>query len=545
MNFPKLHNYNIGSIKTFVFVDEQGIDQWPDVILNTMQSLPTLKSGYVWNQGYSTQDSKGLVERTGRDNKGVLHTHIISGVYPRINSIVTSIFTKMLNKRYIVVVEDNNGESRILGRPGNGLKFTFEDSTQENASGRNSYSFTFSGNSRFTAPHISEIPVIQNNCAPATYQVIDQNENILASGTIPSGADMPIPVTVPPNLDQYTCQQLKDGLTPPQKICIRNKAYYTQPLDVGGFDLILPNMGVGQATYSSNRLACVYEPTSERYFIMAREAASNIRVFSKSWNFIATINMPTGNNMDLKVANGFVWRTSNNTVSNLTKINPNNLTITEFTKPERAGSMIEIGGNLVITPANVSGQIDRKLYLFNTTTNVFTQLNSNDSVSTYISEMGYDGVNIIAYQGTALSVISFYSISANANVANINFGTDINIISANYVLNQWYIICQNRIFIVNPTTYAITKTIRFVFTSNTQLTSRSLVYQNRYIVISSGNSISYNIIFDCQTERFFNIYFQAVPFLNDLGQLSFFGINSNLEFPSQPFGVFVINNYQL
>ena len=44
------------------------------------------------------------------------------------------------------------------------------------------------------------VEVVNAVCLPASYEVIDQNENILASGSIPSGLFSPISVVVPQDL---------------------------------------------------------------------------------------------------------------------------------------------------------------------------------------------------------------------------------------------------------------------------------------------------------------------------------------------------------
>jgi hypothetical protein len=197
MNFPKLHNNNLGSIKRFVFAYEDDILQWPDVINHTMTDVPTLKPGKQWYEGYSTIDARGFSEPISRDPKGNLYTPVLQGLYPRINNQITAVFELLIHKRMIVIVEDNNGDRRVIGRPGNAARFTYNAATGNKADNRNSYNYQFTLNSRFPSPHIGMIPDITISCLPAEYSVKDQNNNVLASGSIASGGFEPIDVTVP------------------------------------------------------------------------------------------------------------------------------------------------------------------------------------------------------------------------------------------------------------------------------------------------------------------------------------------------------------
>lgn len=143
-NFPSYNFENFGGAKGFNFIPVTDVSEIPYTINKTLNSSVLIKSGKSWYSGLAVLRSLAFSEKVIATNAGIHFEYLISGIYPRQNAEIASLFEDMQRRRFILDITDYNNERRLVGTISNGMRFSFEYQSGENVSQRPDYNFTFS-----------------------------------------------------------------------------------------------------------------------------------------------------------------------------------------------------------------------------------------------------------------------------------------------------------------------------------------------------------------------------------------------------------------
>ena len=144
-SFPTPDSDNIGGCRAFKFIEADKVVSMPVASGKMIKSQITLSEGATWRDGYASVKSLEYSEKMRENDAGKYFVTEITGFYPKINNETLALFSEMKHSRFIVIITDNNGLSRVAGTIETPLEFTFDASSGRNASSRNGLSFAFKG----------------------------------------------------------------------------------------------------------------------------------------------------------------------------------------------------------------------------------------------------------------------------------------------------------------------------------------------------------------------------------------------------------------
>ncbi len=142
--YPK-NSSNIGGCHTFRFIEA---DKVSAIVINTLNnnvSAIDLKNDAAFHAGYASPKSLQFRERMRKNESGHYFSTRISGFYPGLSPQALNILSAMQYHEFIVLVTDNNNQTRLAGTPGTPLKFRFDQASGANPSQRNGFEFRFEG----------------------------------------------------------------------------------------------------------------------------------------------------------------------------------------------------------------------------------------------------------------------------------------------------------------------------------------------------------------------------------------------------------------
>lgn len=142
-NFPAYNFENFGGARSFSFIPVTDVASIPFSISSMLTSAVFLKSTKAWYTGLAVLRSLAFNEKLIESNAGKAYEYTISGIYPRQNSTMLSLFDDMARRRFILDIIDNNNERRLVGTVTNGARFTYSYNSGENTNQRPDYNFTF------------------------------------------------------------------------------------------------------------------------------------------------------------------------------------------------------------------------------------------------------------------------------------------------------------------------------------------------------------------------------------------------------------------
>jgi hypothetical protein len=348
------------------------------------------------------------------------------------------------------------------------------------------------------------------------------------------------------DISTFTCDQIKAGFTDNQKICVRNAAFFSYQDEIPAAS-VLPINTTGAAGFIIGNAKMLYDPVSDRYFVLRRPASNYITVFNSDFSINTLSLTPIATNrtiIDIAIDNGFLYMSHSGATDNVWKIDCTTLTaVILATRVNRAAGMLIIGDD-IYTPRGLAANTQTNLSRINKNTGVETVLNATTSTAGVDFTPGYDGTDIICTHGTNTTSVSFYSISGNNVLATVNLLTGGTI--GGGVLNHcfyfssfWWIVHSSGIIKIDPSTYSILE--NYSLSSLNNFATRSIVHEDRYIVTGGWQSGRYTV-FDTVTERFFSTGYNAIPFIDKNNKLSGIGINTTL-YPNE--GVYIFTDLSL
>lgn len=353
-----------------------------------------------------------------------------------------------------------------------------------------------------------------------------------------------VPESVP--LTDYTCSELINDTSQSQQVCLRNYNFFSKPDEIPG-TLFLPSISYG-GDYSIATPKVVYNSNWDKYFVFARAASAQIRIFDGDWNPLNGSNpISPLLGTDIISLGDYFYCSNNNTVNNLSRVNADNYSITNFSRTGRGAGMVAVGTDIYMS-RGATANTEPKLVKFDTIAETFTTTNSaGDAQACLDVTPAYDGTNIIAHVSTGSITVNFYSISGDSQAANVvmptNNGTKRNISSIHFIGGAWWIVCRGEIVKINASTYAIDATYTFAVGISTGMQSRQIVYNDRYIITGSWFDDTFGV-FDTVTGRGYKTHYPAIPFIATNGSVGGFGIDM-LTYPLQQQGVFIFEDFAI
>ena len=140
-NFPEFYFEGIGGCKSFNFIPITDVDEIPYTISDTLTSSVQLKSAKQWYTGMALPRTLSVVEKYNPARQ--TYNYVILGRARGTDSEIVSLFSDMAGRKFLIDIEDNNSNRRLIGCNDYGASFSWEHDTSETPSGRNDFKFTF------------------------------------------------------------------------------------------------------------------------------------------------------------------------------------------------------------------------------------------------------------------------------------------------------------------------------------------------------------------------------------------------------------------
>lgn len=143
---------SIGGCRTFSFTPVKFIEFIPEPVNGIIDSdIRFFPDGRMY-QGYSTKGVLSFSETAKITPSGLIYTVIMKGFSPGNNEGMVALFDMMAKNRFVLLVTDNQGVTRLVGSKKEPLSFTADFSTGINPGDRMGYTYAFEGNLTSPSP---------------------------------------------------------------------------------------------------------------------------------------------------------------------------------------------------------------------------------------------------------------------------------------------------------------------------------------------------------------------------------------------------------
>jgi len=136
---------NIGGNFKFKFTPVNNIQSIAAISNGAIHTEIKLYAGSRWYEGYATPESMNFSDQQQSSEHGAFHKKTFKGVIPKNRPELIDLFNSMKDRRFILIVYDNNGLIRLVGNKTEPLKFTSSGDTKTKYSERNEFEFQFYG----------------------------------------------------------------------------------------------------------------------------------------------------------------------------------------------------------------------------------------------------------------------------------------------------------------------------------------------------------------------------------------------------------------
>jgi hypothetical protein len=151
-NFPAKSMVNQGGYKSFKFLPFDGVISFPAITSGMCVAAVEIKAGYSWLKGYATPETLSFAEPLKDSENGNYYEQNVSGFTPGNTPQLISLLEEMENQRFLLQLNDFKGIPRLIGYPGNPLKFNADFLGEALRNGRKGFTFSFRTESVFRAP---------------------------------------------------------------------------------------------------------------------------------------------------------------------------------------------------------------------------------------------------------------------------------------------------------------------------------------------------------------------------------------------------------
>lgn len=156
---------NIKGYYSFFFIEDWRVQSIPahvNGVVNLDDIVYTNPLSKSWYSGSGVIQSLKLGQQQKLTTNGPTYPITIAGISPKKNAHNLALFHEKSNARFIIVMNDRNGSSVIMGEPNNGLRFEFADDDA-------GYVFTYSGAYALPSWFCSGELQVDNNVFGAAY----------------------------------------------------------------------------------------------------------------------------------------------------------------------------------------------------------------------------------------------------------------------------------------------------------------------------------------------------------------------------------------
>ncbi|HNW90987.1 MAG TPA: hypothetical protein PK664_06540 [Paludibacteraceae bacterium] len=151
-SFINFNMETMGGCESFLFAPKEDILLIPAVVNNVIAQEIQFYGSNTFYFGAAIMDTLSFSEEQQDGDPGASFKTEITGMVPRLTAEYLDLFNEMRRHRFVVLVKDNNGLSRLVGTKSTGMKFWFKQSTKTTPSGLNGFEFGFSLSSEKPAP---------------------------------------------------------------------------------------------------------------------------------------------------------------------------------------------------------------------------------------------------------------------------------------------------------------------------------------------------------------------------------------------------------
>src|ERR1700754_3213781 len=123
-NFPAKKAYNPGGYKSFQFIPYYQVSGFPAITAMKNLSQVIFYETYDWLNGYATAETLSYDEEYTPDENGGFYDLTITGFIPGDQVDLIDIMDTMPFNRFIVMILDTKGVTRLVGSTSTPLDFT-------------------------------------------------------------------------------------------------------------------------------------------------------------------------------------------------------------------------------------------------------------------------------------------------------------------------------------------------------------------------------------------------------------------------------------
>ena len=136
---------SLGGCQGFYFSPVNRIAAIPEAFASRIESPISMIEPFIMLEGYASRGSLSFSESAKLTPSGILYSVSIKGFYPGASAEMISLFGELMANRFVVLVTDAHGNTRLAGSLQEPLSFSFQFSSRSVPAERAGYEFTFSG----------------------------------------------------------------------------------------------------------------------------------------------------------------------------------------------------------------------------------------------------------------------------------------------------------------------------------------------------------------------------------------------------------------
>jgi len=142
----------LGGCQGFYFAPVNRIASIPEASACMITSPILMRDTYPILRGYASPGSLLFTESAKHTPSGMLNSVALKGFYPGVSDGMIALFHELMTNRFVVLVTDKLGKTRLAGSLREPLSFSFTYSSLSQPNERAGYEFVFSGEMTSTCP---------------------------------------------------------------------------------------------------------------------------------------------------------------------------------------------------------------------------------------------------------------------------------------------------------------------------------------------------------------------------------------------------------
>jgi len=136
---------SLGGCQGFSFCPVNHIAFIPEAFACLIDAPISLVNPFEMREGYASPGSLSFSESAKLTPSGTLYTVSVKGFYPGVSQAMIALFLEMAANRFVVLVTDKHGMTRLAGSLHEPLSFSFQYASMSSPNERAGYEFVFSG----------------------------------------------------------------------------------------------------------------------------------------------------------------------------------------------------------------------------------------------------------------------------------------------------------------------------------------------------------------------------------------------------------------